>query len=126
MTVTSTKSYHDTEGYQYVVALSNLYLRSSEIKIKNNLFEIEGLNSSDGLLKIKLNAKETVDLTPQLENLLKKYNNKTGDFETDDLSIENNIGNYHFKLIFNTVNKSTYNKTAQYTFENCLLLIKEK
>ena len=58
--------------------------------------------------------------------MFKKYNRASGDIDVDDLFIKSSLGNYEFRMSFNSLNKSNYSNKDEYNFSEGLLLIKEK
>ena len=124
LNLVSEKTYYTVADYQYIIQLNSY--ENPEIKIKNDTFKIEKIAGGKDFITITLNSKEKVNLTPQVESIFKKYNNKEYRIDTDDLFIENHIGNYHFRLNFSNLNKSDYSGKIEYNFENAFLLLKEK
>ena len=124
LNLNSKKTYYDVENYQYIITIPEY--GTTEIKIKNDTFKIERMTNEGGFLKISLNSKETVDLTPLIKAIFKKYNKASGEIDADDLSIKSSIGNYEFRISFNSLNKSNYSERDEYNFNEGLLLIKEK
>lgn len=123
-TLNSKNAYHNVSGYQYVIPLSDY--GNHVIQFKKDTFNIEQKFDKTQNLKISLNSKETIDLTPKIKALFKNYNQTSGDIEVEDLAIEDRIGNYQFKLVFNSLSKSVYYGKTDYNFNEGLLLIKEK
>lgn len=124
LNLNSKKTYYDVENYQYIITIPEY--GTTEIKIKNDTFKVERISNEDVFLKISLNSKETVDLTPLIKAMFKKYHRASGDIDVDDLFIKSSLGNYEFRMSFNSLNKSNYSNKDEYNFNEGLLLIKEK
>ncbi|MCL9804921.1 DUF4153 domain-containing protein [Flavobacterium amniphilum] len=120
----SKKTFSTVENYQYIIQLNSY--ENPEVKIKNDIFKINKTASRKDFITITLNSKQSIDLTPQVKAIFKKYNFNAYSIETDDLFIENSIGNYQFRLNFSNLNKSDYSGEIEYSFENAILLLKEK
>ena len=78
--------------------------------------------NSNPSLKITVNN-TTKDITPLLDELLKKYKNTSGDNTLDEISLETDIDKYHVKILFESI--SWYTNETNYNFDNVTYLLKE-
>jgi hypothetical protein len=124
LNLVSKETHYAIGDYQYMVPVQ--FYQKPEIKIKNDVFKIEETTGKKGFITITLNSKQKVDLTPQVEAIFKKYSNNAYTIETDNLFIENSIGNYTLRINFSNLNKSDYSGEVDYNFDNAFLLLKEK
>lgn len=120
--LTNSESVFETAGYDYFVQPNRFNSDYKDLKIGEDILNIIQTNQS---FKLKLNNKESVDLTPQIKELFKNKRPSFDDYETDDLSIVSQLGNYRIKIIFSSINLTQSNKKDSFYFQPATLLIKK-
>ncbi|RMZ59947.1 DUF4153 domain-containing protein [Chryseobacterium nematophagum] len=123
--INSEKQALEIENYRYFIEFPRYDLEAKSINT-NDQFKIIDDLSGHLSLKVILNSTKEVDLGPSIEQLLKKYEGKTGTITVPEISTESDLGNYHIKLIFKNIikEKNTYDKNANIYYDNVYLLIK--
>lgn len=103
-----------------------------ESKLEDGDFSVGGetiilnkkLYSDNWEYSISLKSGATANLRPLLEQLVKKYHNRSGSIKVPDLSIETDLGKFHIKIIFDSIERYSKNDNAPFYIENALVLIK--
>ncbi|CAA7195580.1 DUF4153 domain-containing protein [Chryseobacterium potabilaquae] len=123
--INSEKQALEIETYRYFIEFPRYDLEAKSINT-NDQFKIIDDLSGHLSLKVILNSTKEVDLGPRIEQLLKKYEGKTGTITVPEISMESDLGNYHIKLIFKNIikEKNPYDKNANIYYDNVYLLIK--
>lgn len=126
LSLESEKQYINIDNYQYFFNLRNYNDDTKEIN--GDKFNIIERSDKGVILKVDLNSKEEVDFTPGINNLFKEYSGRKGVIKLPEISLEKDLGNYHIKVVFLTISndKSPYNKLGSISYDNAVLLIKEK
>ncbi len=110
--------------YQYMVSHNDLLQNSLEINA--DLIELNFQSNNNNRYLFKLNKNTTLDLTPQIEKIFEENKSTPNNHELDELSVEGDLGNYHIKVYFKSMNRSHYGSDdVNYWFENPVILIKE-
>ncbi|RNA62300.1 DUF4153 domain-containing protein [Chryseobacterium nematophagum] len=125
LVINSEKQALEIENYRYFIEFPRYDLEAKSINT-NDQFKIIDDLSGHLSLKVILNSTKEVDLGPRIEQLLKKYEGKTGSITVPEISMESDLGNYHIKLIFKNIikEKNPYDKNANIYYDNVYLLIK--
>jgi len=117
--------YYNVSDYQY--AIQGEDLQDGGVKLQNDHFVLKNrMHSKQPIFELKLNSTEKVDFMPLIKNLFEKHQAIGGDIVTDSLSVENDIGNYHVKIIFNNIERYTHEKKVEYSFRDALFLIRKR
>jgi hypothetical protein len=116
----SDKKYFEIKEYQYFI--KGGYNGDVETKVNGTTFKAASNYNSNPSLKITVNN-TTKDITPLLDELLKKYKNTSGDNTLDEISLETDIDKYHVKILFESI--SWYTNETNYNFDNVTYLLKE-
>lgn len=103
-----------------------------ESKLEDEDFSVGGetiilnkkLYSDDWQYSISLKSGATTNLRPLINQLIKKYDNRSGAVKVDDLSIETDLGKFHIKIIFDSLNRYSRNDSEPIYIDNALVLIK--
>lgn len=114
-------------GYDYVFYF-NQYNQSKKA-IDGNTFEVyDRLADSDPELKVILNSSEEADFSSLITNLKAKYSGKTGKINLSEIALENDLGNYHLKMILGNLifEKNRSNNRSTVSFDKAYLLIRKK
>lgn len=116
--------YYKVNDYEYLIPQDNLL--GDGIKLgEDHLTLINEMDKEKLLFKLKLNSVEEVDLAPLINALFNKQTIIDGEVKTDNLFIESNIGNYHVKVVFGEISRTTENKAVNYYFSNASFLIRK-
>ncbi len=117
-------SYYKIDNYDYMIREQDLL--GEGVKLGQNQFTLKSeIHNESPVFKLTLNSTTEVDFAPSIRKLLEKYNGMEGNIDTDSLFVENNIGNYHVKVIFESVSRNSQEKSVNYYFSDALFLIKE-
>ncbi|WP_370896276.1 DUF4153 domain-containing protein [Chryseobacterium gossypii] len=125
MTLESEKKTVDIEGYEYLIMFRNY--ANEERKINDDRLKIIE-DDKNTVLKIMLNSKEEADFTPAIQKLFRDNGNKAGYMKVPEISWEKDLGKYHLKIFFPyiSMDKNPYNKSGIVTYDNAILMIREK
>lgn len=115
--------FHSVSGYDFVASAANY--RMGELKFNNDTFTLSRDDRKGEILTITLNGKEKWDVAPFLKNILNQHKNQTGKIEVPEISVENDLGNYHIKVIFDNLIREDYEK-EQVFYNDAYLLIRKK
>ena len=119
----SETSVYPVSGYQFVNF--QMSLTDREIKVNNDVFKLH--HKGSGTVELLLNQQQKVDLIPLIDALFEKHNGLATKKEVDDLYIEFDLGSYHIKMLFGSINKSNSNSgSPNYWFEEVLILFNQK
>ncbi|MFZ4928254.1 DUF4153 domain-containing protein [Chryseobacterium sp. Mn2064] len=113
--------------YQYFIKFP-LYNEDNNIQINQDYFYMKSNLIEKPSLEIILNGKERIDFGPQLIKLFEENKGKTKILKTSDVALESNLGKYHIKLVFNTLNFDKYPGTnyPNIFFDNAYVLVRLK
>ncbi len=120
----SERKIHQVMDYQYVSAIRDYY--NDEVMInKDQILINKKLDEQNKVLTISLNNEEKVDLMPLLRKKLGQ--NRLGEVEVPEISVETDLGKYHVKILFSSLSREIFNKNQEnINFGNALVLIKKK
>ena len=124
--ILSKKKVIKIEGYQYTISLNNPY---EEYSFENNTLKIEKnySNNEKNYCKVKLKVSneqwQEYDLMPFIQSLKNQFKEKNGEVTTDEIAHEFDLGNYHFKIYFDSIDIS---KDKFLTLHENSILIKKK
>lgn len=123
LNITNKTKFHNVAEYDFVVNEIQLHqqylaLGSDEFKITKNLYR----NNDEYFISLKTGEK--ADLLPLINKLIKKYENNQGNITADNLSIQIVLGKYKIKIVFDQINRQSYQQEDSYYFENGLVMIK--
>lgn len=127
LTILSESKVINIEDYTYMVDL-NRY-NQEEREINGDYFQIIEKPDRNSVLKVVLNSKEELDFTPAINQLVDANKNKTGTTTLPEISIENNLGKYHLKLVISSITREknpSYSKTGNIYYDGAVLLLREK
>lgn len=126
LTIISEEKVMPVEGYQYLIPVKQ-YKQTAEIN--GDHFELMRIPQKS-VLKIVLNSKEEIDFTPAINKLFKENENKAVTLYLPEISMEDNIGKYHVKLVFSDITKeksgNRNNQIENIYYGNAMLLIRKK
>lgn len=115
------------QGYQYLINFNNYTQESRDIN--GDTFEIDNQTevNNNGTIRVILNSAQSVDFGPAMNKLFENNTSRTGTVTMKEISMENDLGKYHIKIVFQNMsrNKTPDNKMNIY-YDNAVLLIKEK
>lgn len=115
------------DGYQYLINFNSYNQEAGEFN--GDTFNIDNqlINNSE-TLKIILNSKEEVDVSPAINRLFEGHKGKNGTLQLKEISVEDNLGKYHIKIVFPSISNEKISNNQQYNiyYESAVLLIKEK
>ncbi|CAM2990234.1 DUF4153 domain-containing protein [Chryseobacterium flavum] len=115
------------QDYQYMIRLQTYAKQFKEIN--GDTFTIDNqtkINGSDAL-RIILNSKEEIDFIPAIHKLFQKNTTAEGIAKLKEISVENNLGKYHIKIIFRDISKGKYSYSIHENFyyNDAVILIRE-
>ncbi|MCJ7935866.1 MAG: DUF4153 domain-containing protein [Chryseobacterium sp.] len=116
------------KGYQYLINFQSYNRESKEINGDTFLIDNQTkINESEGL-RVILNSQEEIDFTPAIRKLFQEKVKTTGIVKLKEVSVENDLGKYHLKIIFKNISmgKSSSGTHDYLYYNDALLLIKEK
>lgn len=123
--LSNAKDLYEIKEYDYVFTIFGSMGDKYEKEIKLGNDNLTFMRAK-GEFSLKLNNKETLDLLPQIKKFFKDKATSYKSYNVDDLSIENTLGKYKIKLIFESLNMSKGNKVdTYYYYDNILILIKK-
>ncbi len=110
--------------YQYVAKLRDL--RTGKLVLNGNTFTLnDQLYDNNKVFKLSMNSKETIDLFPQILKILGE--NRNGRIDVPEIAVKGDLGNYHFKIIFeNLVREKVNSEKENIYFNDGFVLIREK
>lgn len=128
LTILSENKVISIGDYNYMIGLNRYNYNKETREINGDHFNIIENRNNNSILKVVLNSREELDFTPAINQLIESYKNKTGTVKLPEISIENNLGKYHLKLVLSSITreKNPYNKSENVYFDDAVLLIKEK
>ena len=77
------------------------------------------------LLTITLNGQQKWEVTPFIKQYMAKYKNQSGQISVPEISVENDLGNYHLKIVFGNLIRENFQKEQIY-YNDAYLLIRRK
>ncbi|NMH29218.1 DUF4153 domain-containing protein [Flavobacterium silvaticum] len=112
--------------YDYMA--SSEELNYQEILINGDRFTLKSnaKGTQQRFTTLTLNGKEKVDFLPQISDFFKKYPASENAPEVDSLHAQFDLGNYHVKIIFSSINRKVTKKQTDYWYSDALFLIREK
>ncbi|KMQ59789.1 ABC transporter permease [Chryseobacterium sp. BLS98] len=116
------------QGYQYLINFNNDMRESKEVNGDTFLIDSQQKTNDLKTIKVTLNSKETIDFGPAINKLFESVSTKAGTAKMKEIAMEGNLGKYHIKIIFPSILKeeNPYNKRKDISYDNALLLIREK
>lgn len=124
-TLTNTETVHKVNGYDYVL-LENSILNAGATLGNDKMILTKNLYGQNPNYTLQLSTGEKADLLPLVSNLMKKHKGASGFVPATDLFIETDLGPYHIKIIYETINQTGYNSTTDFYLENAIYLVKIK
>lgn len=115
------------DGYQYLINFNSYNQATGEFN--GDTFNIDNqLRNNSETLKIILNSKEEVDVSQAVNSLFENHKGKTGTLQLQEISVEDNLGTYHIKIVFPSISKEKISNNQPYHiyYETAVLLIKQK
>lgn len=96
----------DVRPYDYVGAGVSLMDKES-VKLNNDVLKVKtDPSKAESLLLISINN-QAWNLSPFIKSTLQRYNSQKGTVEVPEISTEKDMGNYHVKIIFDTISAET-------------------
>ncbi len=113
----------NVDDYDFVVPINALYVQEG-VSIGSDTIKAEQDTGKSGLT-FRLSNKEEITVYADFTELFYQHQNSFGPIPVQDLSKEFDLGNYHFKIVFDEVTKVTQPVQNSY-FGNATVLIRKK
>lgn len=125
LTLSSEKSFISLDGYEYMIGLDS-FENDAESNISGDRFQVQE-KAPGAHLKVTLNKNEEADFSNDIDALMNRYKNKTGNIKLPEVTLEKELGNYQLKVTFRnlTREKNAYGTENTY-YDHGFLLIKKK
>lgn len=118
--IQSADSLYKIEDYQYMVYQQDLI---NSIEINGDTFQLKHVMNKN--FELTLNKEVSVDFMPMIEKLCSTH--AGGNQNVENLFLEKDLGKYHIKVIFKSIQKSSYDpENEDYWMSDALFLIKER
>lgn len=111
-------------GFEFVGKINSFY-NPKGVTLGNDTFRIDNQLYKRGDLRLLLNDKESLNISPYIYDLFGRYKNQRGRIEVPELSTTGTLGNYEVKIIFENLVKENYEKENFY-FNDGYVLLKRK
>lgn len=122
--IVTENKFHSVSGYEYVASLANY--KEGDLKFNNDNILISTLQQNGQLLlTITLNGQQKWEVTPFIKQYMAKYKNQSGQISVPEISVENDLGNYHLKIVFGNLIRENFQKEQIY-YNDAYLLIRRK
>nr|WP_294937952.1 DUF4153 domain-containing protein [uncultured Flavobacterium sp.] len=123
--LTSKNGFAEVQDYHYIIREQDLIGKG--VTIGQSHFTLESRTYfANPEYMLRLNSEEQLDLMPKIKKLIDRHKELEGIVEVDNLFVEGEIGQFHVKVIFNTLGRSTHGADTRYDFSNALFLLKDK
>ncbi|KFF23565.1 hypothetical protein [Chryseobacterium vrystaatense] len=115
------------DDYQYLINFNSYNQEAGEFNGDTFNFDNQLINNSETLKNI-LNSKVEVEAIPAINRLFEDHKRKNGTLQLKEISVEDNLGKYHIKIVFPSISNEKISNNQQYNiyYESAALLIKEK
>ncbi len=117
---------YSVENYDFLI---NLGIKMNETyPLPGNELKVKSYMNDDNMkFLISLKSGEEINIAPDLLAIIHPYLNKTGNIPVHDISVEKDLGEYHFKIYFSSLSFQKYSKndTSIY-FGDAVILIRKK
>jgi hypothetical protein len=118
-------TYFNTQGYSYIVTENQL--NRNEVNINGDQFKLDQNSYNDApFYKLTLNEKTTVDFMPLIIEKFKPYKTTEGEDTAKDLSVSKDLGSYHVRIEFGSINRNQQENQTRYYIENAVFFIKKR
>ena len=112
------------EGYDFFTKAANFHAEQA-LRVGNDFFTISSQQNKGQILILTINGKEKWDASPAIKQLIGKYGNRTGRHLVPEIALENDLGNYRIKIIFDNLIRENYGSEHIY-FSDAYILIRKK
>ncbi len=124
MILTAKGGVYAIDGYQFMI--THQELENKTFLLGNDSLKLIYRTNRDQEYKLILNEDETLDLIPLVDEFFKNHKSAENSISPDEISVEGDLGKYHVKVLFESINRSEFaNGTFNYWYNHPIILIKE-
>ncbi len=124
MNLTSEGGVYAIDGYRFMI--THQELENKTFLLGNDSLKLIYMTNGDDEYKLVLNEDETLDLIPLINAFFEKHKTARNYQQIEEISVEGDLGKYHVKVLFKSINRSTLSDGKfSYWYNNPIFLIKE-
>lgn len=114
---------HSVSGYDYVVTLTDF--QRLDFNINGDNFVVDSFSTYPVNFNVTLNGQQKWDVSREITAYLKNYKNQSGTKVVPEISMENDLENYHVKIIFTSLVHQHFEREGIY-YTSAYILIRKK